>query len=70
MNKTAAKKASQNKFNQPFNLFWRLFLSMLTILLLTSALSVGIERWMNAKELNNKMQLQVARLLIQMPLPR
>ena len=64
MNKTAAKKASQNKFNQPFNLFWRLFLSMLTILLLTSALSVGIERWMNAKELNNKMQLQVARLLI------
>nr|WP_241879024.1 hypothetical protein [Psychrobacter sp. PraFG1]UNK05676.1 hypothetical protein MN210_02120 [Psychrobacter sp. PraFG1] len=39
-------------------------MSMLTILLLTSALSVGIERWMNAKELNNRMQLQIARLLV------
>lgn len=34
------------------------------MLLLTSALSVGIERWINAKELNNRMQLQVARLLV------
>ena len=64
MNKTAAKKARRPRFYQPLNLFWRLFLSMLAILLLTSALSVGIERWINAKELNNRMQMQVARLLI------
>lgn len=63
MNKTAAKKVRLPRFHQPLNLFWRLFLSMLAILLLTSALSVGIERWINTKELNNKMQMQVARLL-------
>lgn len=64
MKKTAPKKVFQHRFNQPLTLFWRLFLSMLAILLLTSALSVGIERWINAKELNNKMQLQVVRLTI------
>ncbi len=64
MNKTASKSTRQHRFQQPLNLFWRLFLSMLAILLLTSALSVGIERWINTKELNNRMQMQVARLLI------
>ncbi|MFD1132020.1 histidine kinase dimerization/phospho-acceptor domain-containing protein [Psychrobacter sanguinis] len=64
MKKTTPKKVSQHRFNQPLTLFWRLFLSMLAILLLTSALSVGIERWINAKELNNRMELQVARLLV------
>lgn len=64
MKKTTPKKVSRHRFNQPLTLFWRLFLSMLAILLLTSALSVGIERWINAKELNNRMELQVARLLV------
>ena len=64
MKKTPPKKAFRHRFNQPLTLFWRLFLSMLAILLLTSALSVGIERWINAKELNNKMQLQIARLTV------
>ena len=64
MKKTTPKKVSRHRFNQPLTLFWRLFLSMLAILLLTSALSVGIERWINAKELNNRIELQVARLLV------
>ncbi|WP_201544313.1 sensor histidine kinase [Psychrobacter sp. H7-1] len=64
MSNSTTKPPLHHKLNQPLTLFWRLFLSMLTILLLTSALSVGIERWMNAKELNNRMQLQIARLLV------
>lgn len=64
MLKKTSSTTALPKFNQPLNLFWRLFLSMLAILLLTSALSIAIERWMNAKELNNKMQLQVAKLLV------
>lgn len=64
MNNTGFKDQLRSLRTQPLTLFWRLFLSMLTILLLTSALSVGIERWINANELNSRMQQHVERLLI------
>ncbi|WP_296403305.1 HAMP domain-containing sensor histidine kinase [Psychrobacter sp.] len=64
MNKPAFPNVLSRRIHQPITLFWRLFLSMLAILLLTSALSVGIERWINTKEISKRMEQQVARLLI------
>ncbi|WP_019672419.1 sensor histidine kinase [Psychrobacter lutiphocae] len=52
-----------SKMTQPLTLFWRLFLSMLLVLLLTSTLSVAIERWINTRQINNRMQHHVNQLI-------
>ena len=46
-------------------LFWRLFLSLLFIILMTSALSITIERMLNERELATQMDTQIAQLLAQ-----
>lgn len=45
-------------------LFWRLFLSLLLLLLITSVISVTIERWINAQALEARMTSQVAHLVL------
>ncbi len=46
-------------------LFWRLFLSLLAIILMTSVLSITVERWLNERELATRMDAQIDKLLIQ-----
>lgn len=46
-------------------LFWRLFLSLLFTILMTSVLSIVIERWLNEQELATRMDTQIERLLLQ-----
>jgi two-component system sensor histidine kinase CpxA len=45
-------------------LFWRLFLSLLLTILITSVLSIVVERWLAEKELTSRMDVQIDSLLI------
>ncbi|MBE0407209.1 sensor histidine kinase [Psychrobacter sp. AOP22-C1-22] len=45
-------------------LFWRLFLSLLLAILFTALSSILIERWLNERALNARMEVQIERLLI------
>jgi two-component system sensor histidine kinase CpxA len=53
------------KFKVRFTLFWRLFLSLLATILVTSILSVMVERWLSEKALTARMDVQVDSLLVQ-----
>lgn len=57
---------STKKPRRPFSLslFWRLFLSLLTMIVLTSTLSIIVERRLNEQELSERMERQIASLLI------
>lgn len=46
-------------------LFWRLFLSLLCTILLTSMASISVERWLNKRALSQRVELQIERLIIQ-----
>lgn len=46
-------------------LFWRLFLSLLLTILLTSMASILVERWLNERALANRVEEQIERLLTQ-----
>ncbi len=50
-------------FNIPITLFWRLFLSLLFMILITSLISIVGERWLNEQELATRMDSQVEKLL-------
>ena len=51
-------------FKIRMTLFWRLFLSLLVTILITSVLSIMVERWLSEKELNARMDVQIERLLV------
>lgn len=51
--------------NVPMTLFWRLFLSLLSMILITSILSISVERWLNEQELATRMDSQIEKLLTQ-----
>lgn len=51
-------------FKVRMTLFWRLFLSLLLTILITSILSIAVERWLNEKELAARMDVQIESLLI------
>ncbi|WP_352257948.1 ATP-binding protein [Psychrobacter sp. TB55-MNA-CIBAN-0194] len=51
------------KFKVRITLFWRLFLSLLVTILVTSILSVMVERWLSEKALTALMDVQVDTLL-------
>ncbi len=53
------------KLSIPVPLFWRLFLSLLAMILITSVLSIAVERWLNERELATRMDSQIDKLLIQ-----
>ncbi len=55
-------KRPLNKIHLP--LFWRLFLSLLAMIVITSTLSITVERWLNEKELSTRMEIQIESLLI------
>ena len=44
-------------------LFWRLFISLLFLLLITSVMSIAIERWINTQALESRMARQVTHLV-------
>ncbi|MBI0425169.1 sensor histidine kinase [Psychrobacter sp. NG27] len=52
------------KFKVRITLFWRLFLSLLLTILITSVLSIVVERWLAEKELTSRMDVQIESLLI------
>ena len=52
------------KLKVRITLFWQLFLSLLVTILITSILSVMVERWLSEKALTARMDIQVDRLLI------
>ncbi len=51
-------------FKMRITLFWRLFLSLLLTILMTSVLSIMVERWLVEKELTARMDVQIDSLLI------
>lgn len=51
-------------FKVRVTLFWRLFLSLLLTILITSILSIRVEHWLVAKELTARMEIQIESLLI------
>lgn len=53
------------RINPKLSLFWRLFLSLLLMILLTSILSVAAERKLNQRALASKMDEQIDKLVIQ-----
>ena len=52
------------KFKVRITLFWRLFLSLLLTILITSVLSIVVERWLAEKELTSRMDVQIDSLLM------
>ncbi|TXD98600.1 HAMP domain-containing protein [Psychrobacter frigidicola] len=51
------------RFKIHLTLFWRLFLSLLFMILITSTLSIVVERWLNEQELATRMDSQIEKLL-------
>ncbi|WP_201617960.1 sensor histidine kinase [Psychrobacter urativorans] len=51
------------RFKGHLTLFWRLFLSLLFMILITSTLSIVVERWLNEQELATRMDSQIEKLL-------
>ena len=67
----ASKKAINHKtlkqtpkFKVRITLFWRLFLSLLLTIIITSILSIMVERWLVEKALTARMNVQIDSLLI------
>ena len=67
MTETAKNTVATEKprLSIPVPLFWRLFLSLLAMILITSVLSITVERWLNERELATRMDSQIDKLLIQ-----
>ena len=70
MTNSSVKKSKFNVLinvfiNVPMTLFWRLFLSLLSMILITSILSISVERWLNEQELATRMDSQIEKLLTQ-----
>ena len=66
MANSSVKKSKFNVLiNVPMTLFWRLFLSLLSMILITSILSISVERWLNERELSTRMDSQIEKLLTQ-----
>ncbi|WP_352337356.1 ATP-binding protein [Psychrobacter sp. 16-MNA-CIBAN-0192] len=53
----------KSRFHIPVTLFWRLFLSLLFMILITSLISIVGERWLNEQELATRMDSQIEKLL-------
>lgn len=53
-----------NAFKVRITLFWRLFLSLLLTILMTSILSIMVERWLVEKALTARMDVQIDSLLL------
>ena len=64
MNTLNKETRNARRLNPSLPLFWRLFLSLLLLLLITSVISVAIERWINAQALETRMATQVAHLVM------
>ena len=62
-NTTVNNSANKSRFNVPITLFWRLFLSLLFMILITSLISIIGERWLNEQELATRMDSQIEKLL-------
>jgi two-component system sensor histidine kinase CpxA len=54
----------EKTFKIHMTLFWRLFLSLLFTILVTSALSIVVERVLNGQELATRMDAQIDKLLV------
>ena len=52
------------KFKVRITIFWRLFLSLLLTILITSILSIMVERWLVEKALTARMDVQIDSLLV------
>ncbi|MDN5802834.1 MAG: ATP-binding protein [Psychrobacter sp.] len=63
--KMASSAIKKSKFRIHMTLFWRLFLSLLSMILITSVLSILVERWLNEQELATRMDSQIEKLLTQ-----
>ena len=62
-NATPDNDIKRSRFNIPISLFWRLFLSLLLMILITSMIAIIGERWLNKQELATRMDSQIATLL-------
>lgn len=60
---TSHNAIKKSWFNIPITLFWRLFLSLLFMILVTSLISIVGERWLNEQELATRMDSQIEKLL-------
>lgn len=60
---TSHNAIKKSWFNIPMRLFWRLFLSLLFMILITSLISIVGERWLNEQELATRMDSQIEKLL-------
>ena len=65
MTKMTGSSIKNPKFRVRITLFWRLFLSLLLMILITSVLSISVERWLNERELATRMDSQIEKLLTQ-----
>lgn len=65
MAKATGSSLRKPKFRLHMTLFWRLFLSLLSMILITSVLSIAVERWLNEQELAARMDVQIEKLLTQ-----
>ncbi|WP_254423065.1 cell wall metabolism sensor histidine kinase WalK [Psychrobacter sp. DAB_AL32B] len=65
MTKMTGSSIEKPKFRVRITLFWRLFLSLLLMILITSILSISVERWLNERELATRMDSQIEKLLTQ-----
>ncbi|WP_274902305.1 sensor histidine kinase [Psychrobacter sp. DAB_AL62B] len=65
MTKMTGSSIEKPKFRVRITLFWRLFLSLLLMILITSVLSISVERWLNEQELATRMDSQIEKLLTQ-----
>ncbi len=63
MTKITGSSIKKPAFKLHMTLFWRLFLSLLSMILITSALSIVVERWLNEQELATRMDRQVDSLM-------
>ncbi|ERL57082.1 Copper sensory histidine kinase CpxA [Psychrobacter aquaticus CMS 56] len=63
MDSSIASLIKKPIFKVRITLFWRLFLSLLLTILITSILSIRVEHWLVEKELTARMDVQIDRLL-------
>ncbi|WP_227677739.1 sensor histidine kinase [Psychrobacter frigidicola] len=61
--KMTGSSIKKPRFKIHLTLFWRLFLSLLFMILITSTLSIVVERWLNEQELATRMDSQIEKLL-------
>lgn len=62
--KMTGASIKKSRLKVRLTLFWRLFLSLLFMILITSILSILVERWLNEQELATRMDVQIDKLLV------